>query len=81
MYIPLLKKKQVYEYIQGQKTYTKHQQYRGVKKYRKVYAKRARYLSQMDLLDFRKHVNENDGHNYILCAIDAFTKKLWTYFP
>ena len=79
IHIPLLKKKQVYDFIQGQKTYTKHQQYRGVKKYRKVYAKRARYLIQMDLLDFRKHVNENNGYNYILCAIDAFTKKLWTF--
>jgi len=33
----------------------------------------------MDLLDFRKWSNENDGHNYICCAIDVFTKKLWTF--
>ena len=33
----------------------------------------------MDLLEFRKYSRENRGYNYILCAIDAFTKKLWTF--
>jgi len=66
-------------FLRAQKPYTKHQQYRGVKKYRKVYAKRARYLIQMDLLEFRKYAPENRDYNYILCAIDAFTKKLWTF--
>jgi len=79
LHIPLLKKNQVVDFIRAQKPYTKHQQYRGVKKYRKVYAKRARYLIQMDLLDFRQYERENDHYNYILCAIDAFTKKLWTF--
>ena len=78
-HIPLLKKKHVLGFLRAQKPYTKHQQYRGVKKYRKVYAKRARYLIQMDLLEFRKYSRENRGYNYILCAIDAFTKKLWTF--
>ena len=77
--IPQLKKDQVYDFVQRLKPYTKHQQYRGVKKYRKVYSKRARYLIQMDLLDFRQYAGENDGRNYVLCAIDAFTKKLWTF--
>lgn len=79
IHIPRLKKKQVYDFMQSQKSYTKHQQYRSVKKYRKVYAKRARYLIQMDLLEFRKYAKENRDYNYILCAIDAFTKKLWTF--
>jgi len=78
-HIPLLTKKQVLGFLRAQKPYTKHQQYRGVKKYRKVYAKRARYLVQMDLLDFRKYSLENGDYKYILCAIDAFTKKLWTF--
>ena len=78
-HIPLLKKKDVSTFLRAQKPYTKHQQYRGVKKYRKVYAKRARYLIQMDLLEFRRYARENRGYNYILCAIDAFTKKLWTF--
>ena len=78
-HIPLLERKHVLGFLRAQKPYTKHQQYRGVKKYRKVYAKRARYLIQMDLLDFRKYSRENRGYNYILCAIDAFTKKLWTF--
>ena len=79
LHIPQLKRKQVYEFIESQKAYTKHRQYRGVKKYRKVYSKRARYLIQMDLLEFRKYARENRDYNYILCAIDAFTKKLWTF--
>ena len=33
----------------------------------------------MDLLDFRKWSTENGGYNYICCAIDVFTKKLWTF--
>jgi len=77
--IPSLKRKQVLGFLRAQKPYSKHQQYRGVKKYRKVYAKRARYLIQMDLLDFRQYSRQNNGYNYILCAIDAFTKKLWTF--
>ena len=78
-HIPMLKRKDVLSFLKAQKPYTKHQQYRGVKKYRKVYARRARYLIQMDLLEFRKYSRENRGYNYILCAIDAFTKKLWTF--
>ena len=78
-HMPQLRRKQVYDFIRSVKPYTKHQQWRGVKKYRKVYARRARYLIQMDLLEFRKYSQENRGYNYILCAIDAFTKKLWTF--
>ena len=78
-HIPLLSRNQVLGFLAAQKPWTKHRQYRGVKKYRKVYAKRARYLIQMDLLEFRKYSRENRGYNYILCAIDAFTKKLWTF--
>ena len=79
LHIPQLQKKHVVGFLRAQKPYTKHQQYRGVKKYRKVWAPEARYLIQMDLLDFRNYTRQNDGYNYILCAIDAFTKKLWTF--
>ena len=78
-HIPTLKRGQVLDFLRSQKPYTKHQQYRGVKKYRKVWSRRARYLIQMDLLDFRNYTRQNDGFNYILCAIDVFTKKLWTF--
>ena len=78
-HIPLLKKGQVHGFLRAQKPYSKHKQFTPVKNYRKVWSKRARYLIQMDLLDFRKWSNENDGHNYICCAIDVFTKKLWTF--
>ena len=77
--IPLLKKKQVSEFLKSQQPYTKHKQFTTVKRYRKVWSRRARYLIQMDLLDFRKWSTENGGYNYICCAIDVFTKKLWTF--
>jgi len=79
LHIPQLQRKHVVGFLRAQKPYTKHQQYRGVKKYRKVWAPDARYLIQMDLLDFRNYTRQNDGYNYILCAINAFTKKLWTF--
>ena len=32
---------------------------------------------QLDLLDWRKYSQENNGYNYILIVIDVFSKKVW----
>lgn len=79
IHIPRLKKKHVYDFIKKQQAYTKHKQFRPVQRYRKVFTKRAFYLVQMDLLDFQRWSSENDDFNYVCCAIDTFTKKLWTF--
>jgi len=33
----------------------------------------------MDIFDMRKYVGTNKGYKYILCIIDVFTRKVWTY--
>ena len=39
------------------------------------------YLWQIDLLDFSKprYARVNSGYRYILCCIDTFSKRLWTW--
>ena len=79
--IPLLTRKQVSDYILKQASYTKHRQYRKIKRYRRVITKGPNYLWQIDLLDFTtdRYTRVNSGYRYILCCIDTFSKRLWTW--
>ena len=45
----------------------------------KIVAYRPLSLIQMDIFDMRKYVGTNKGYKYILCIIDVFTRKVWTY--
>mgnify|MGYP001047056352 CR=1 FL=1 len=80
-FIPLLTREQVYNFILKQASYTKHRQYRKIKRYRRVITKWPNYLWQIDLLDFSspRYARVNSGYKYILCCIDTFSKKLWTW--
>jgi len=45
----------------------------------KIVAYRPLSLIQMDIFDMRKFTRSNRGYKYILCIIDVFTRKVWTY--
>jgi hypothetical protein len=79
--LPRVTKKQVSNFILTQESYTKHRQFRPVKRYRRVMTKGIGYLWQIDLLDFSKvrYTRVNSGFKFILCVIDVFSKKLWTF--
>lgn len=79
--IPILTRQQVADFVLSHPSYTKHRQYRKIKRYRRVMTKGPNYLWQIDLLDFTKprYARVNSGYKYILCCIDTFSKRLWTW--
>jgi Integrase core domain len=36
-------------------------------------------LIQMDIFDLAKYYRDNQGYKYILCIIDVYSRKVWTY--
>jgi hypothetical protein len=45
----------------------------------KIVAYRPLSLIQMDIFDMQNFARTNEGYKYILCIIDVFTRKVWTY--
>lgn len=45
----------------------------------KIVAYRPLSLIQMDIFDMQNFSRTNKGYKYILCIIDVFTRKVWTY--
>ena len=45
----------------------------------KIVAYRPLSLIQMDIFDMSKYARSNKGYKFILCIIDVFTRKVWTY--
>ena len=45
----------------------------------KIVAYRPLSLIQMDIYVMAKYVKDNKGYKYILCMIDVFTRKVWSY--
>jgi hypothetical protein len=45
----------------------------------KIVAYRPLSLIQMDIFDMQNFTRSNKGYKYILCIIDVFTRKVWTY--
>ena len=70
-------KKEVQEYLKSQDVYTLHKPVQKPSKYRKTIALRPRDLWQVDLLDFQKFSDENEGFKYLCVVIDVFTKFVW----
>ncbi len=33
----------------------------------------------MDIFDLAKYYKENQGYKYILCIVDVYSRKVWTY--
>ena len=73
----LASRRNVEQWLSGQDTYTLHRP--AVKKFRRrpTTVSGMNEQLQIDLVDVRKYVDHNDGMNYILTAIDVFSKRAW----
>ena len=71
--------KKIKEILQEFDSYNLHKQYRRPKYFNPyfIYARRAQI--QADLIDVRQLSEYNDGINYLLLMIDAFSRKIWVY--
>jgi len=67
----------VKRYLATQDAYTLHKQRRLRFPRRKTFSKRISDLYQADLADVSALSRYNDGHKYLLVAIDVFTKVSW----
>ena len=69
-------KSQVYEWMKGNSTYTKHRPARRhFKSYCKSYGIDDTW--QLDLADKQKYQDENKPYKWILICIDVFSKFVW----
>ena len=75
--LPDLKKDKVVEWLRGQDAYTLHRSSRQRFARRKVTVGHEGQQLQADLLDVRNHSRDNDGINYLLTAVDTFSRKGW----
>ena len=77
------KKKKLYSKIdktlKSTDSYTLHKPTRNTKVYRRTYSKGIGDIFQIDLVDLKKHVSENDDFRYIITIIDVFSKKAWAF--
>ena len=71
--------KKIHHILSDIDSYTLHRQYRkpSVRNPFYVYSKRAQV--QVDLIDIMQLAESNDGMNYLVVFIDAFTRKMWIY--
>ena len=73
----LASRQDVEQWLSDQDAYTLHRP--AVKKFRRrpTIVSGMNEQLQLDLVDVRKNVDHNDGMNYILTAIDVFSKRAW----
>mmetsp|Transcript_86045 Transcript_86045/g.229628 ORF Transcript_86045/g.229628 Transcript_86045/m.229628 type:complete len:170 (+) Transcript_86045:287-796(+) len=73
-------KKEIDEFLNPK---TEQQQVKVIKKSRKNLGKIVSFfpmsLLQMDILDLAKYYKTNHGYKYILCIVDVFSRKAFTY--
>ena len=72
-----IKRNDVNKWLQSQLPYTLHRSVRLNFKTRRVVVYDIDEQWQMDLVDLPKISTQNDGHRYILVAIDVFSKYAW----
>jgi len=70
-------RKEIGKFLKSQNAYTLHKQIRKPKRYRRTLVYGPRDLWQVDLLDFQKFSDENNGYRYLCVIIDCFTKYVW----
>jgi transposase InsO family protein len=71
---PTISRSQVRDWLRSQFTYTLHKPARRRFKRRRVLASRPGQHVQIDLVDLQRYRADNDGHNFLLVAIDVFSK-------
>ena len=69
--------KAVKEWLKGQEAYTLHR--KAAQRYgrRETTVGHEGQQLQADLMDIRNHSRENDGVNYLLTAVDCFSRRGW----
>ena len=71
-----LSTKEIRNFLAKSRTYTSHHQYKPVI-HNPYYIRRLRQMIQIDLIEVCKISEANKGYNYILVAIDCFSRKVW----
>ena len=71
-----LSTKEIRNFLAKSRTYTTHHQYKPVI-HNPYYIRRLRQMIQIDLIEVCKISKANKGYNYILVAIDCFSRKVW----
>ena len=72
-----IKLKDVEKWLKSQSTYSLHKPARRRYSTRHYRISGMNHLWQADLADMQPYANQNDGYRYILCVIDAFSRKAW----
>ena len=68
--------KEIRDFLARSRTYTVHYAYKPVK-FNPYYIWSLRQRIQVDLTEISKISEYNNGYNYILVAIDCFSRKIW----
>lgn len=68
-------KRETLEWLSGEDAYTLHKPTKSKFKRRKTIVNGPGYQLQADLIDVRRHARDNNGHTFILTAIDVFSRK------
>ena len=75
--VPGITRQRVKEWLRGQETYTLHRKVKLKHRRRRVTVGHEGQQLQADLLDVRNHSRDNDGINYLLTAVDCFSRRGW----
>ena len=65
------------DFLKQQEAYVVLKEPRRPRRFIPVYVRRPRELCHMDLANFDRQGRYNRGYNFLLCVIDAFTRKAW----
>ena len=74
---PGISRKTVEQWLSGQDAYTLHRGINEKFKRRRTVVGGPEQQLQADLVDIRNHSSHNDGHTFILTAVDVFSRKAW----
>lgn len=74
---PTVRRERVAEWLSGQDAYTLHRPARLRFRRRPTIVGGSGQQLQADLMDTRSHARQNDGVNFVLTAVDCFSRKGW----
>lgn len=69
---PVIKKREVVDFLRKNDAYTIHFPKRKVKKFRRIMVKGMNYQYNLDLVDLQAYAQENSGFKYILNIIGGW---------
>ena len=75
-YKRILSTQEIRDFLAKSRTYTRHYEFKPVI-HNPYYIRRLRQMIQIDLIEISKMSEDKKGYNYILVAIDCFSRKVW----